>query len=499
MSTSKRLLYSVAQARAIDRRAIEQFGIPGFELMRRAGEAAARQILQRYPLADRICVLAGPGNNGGDGYIVASALARARRRVCVQALGKPPEQGDAATARQRWLSDGGSINALGALPAADLYVDALFGIGLARALEGVAANAVEWLNQCASPVVALDVPSGLNADSGMAPGSVVIAHSTITFIVDKVGLRTGRAPALTGEVVVEDLDLPAALLRSEVPTAELLGAEQLQQWLPRRPRDAHKGQFGHVLVIGGDEGYGGAVRLAAEAAARSGAGLVSVLTRPAHLAPILAARPELMVRGSDYPERAGKLVDSASVVAVGPGLGRGEWSQRCLALALASGKPLVVDADALNLLAAAPRALSAGSVITPHPAEAGRLLGISTAEVQRDRIAAARGLARAYRAVSVLKGAGSLIAAPVAEESESSTAEDLAICPFGNPGMASGGSGDVLAGVCAALLAQGLDPNAATRAAVLSHALAGDRAAAAGERGMLAGDLLVQLRSVLNP
>ncbi len=500
MSKATRALYSVAQARALDQRAIEQFGIAGFELMRRAGEAAARQVLQRYPLAERICVLVGPGNNGGDGYVVASALARARRQVCVLALGgRLPQSGDAATACQQWQQGRGTVAPLGALPEADLYVDALFGIGLTRALDGAAAEAVAALNARPTPVLALDVPSGLNADSGAAPGVALQADATVTFIVDKRGLHTGQAPALTGQVILEDLALPEPLLRSEMAVAELLTEADLDRWLGKRARDAHKGNFGRVLVIGGDEGYGGAVRLAAEAAARSGAGLVSVITRPAHVAPLLAGRPELMVRGSDHPDRLQALAEAADVVVVGPGLGRGDWSQRCLDLALACAKPLVLDADGLNLLAAAPRALTPGSILTPHPAEAGRLLGISTAEVQADRYAAVRGLARAYSAVSVLKGAGSLICAPP-NDAASANAEGSvpSVCPYGNPGMATGGSGDVLAGVCAALMAQHLDAYSAARAAVLAHALAGDLAARDGERGMLAGDLLKLLRRVLN-
>ncbi len=503
MTVLPRLLYSVAQARALDLRAVDQFGVSGFELMRRAGEAAARRLLQRYPMAERFCILVGPGNNGGDGYVVATALTRARRRVRVLALhGRTPEKGDAALAYQRWSNDGGEVKDLSTpLPIADVYVDALFGIGLTRPLDGDAAAAVAALNASDVPVLALDVPSGLNADSGAAVSAVVQADASVTFIVDKCGLHTGHAPEVSGAVMLEDLALPGALLRSEEPIARLLVKADLTDWLAKRPRDAHKGHFGHVLVIGGDEGYGGAVRLAAEAAARSGAGLVSVLTRPAHVAPILAARPELMVRGTDFPERSQALAAAADVIVLGPGMGRSDWSKRCIELALLSGKPLVVDADALNLLAAVPRALVDGSVLTPHPAEAGRLLGISTAEVQFDRYAAVAAMAKAYNAVCVLKGAGSLIARPPrADGAEDDPHPDIAVCPYGNPGLATGGSGDVLAGVCGALLAQGLPAFKATRAAVLAHALAGDLAAEdGGERGMLAGDLLPKLRRVLNP
>jgi NAD(P)H-hydrate epimerase len=486
-----RPLYSVAQAREFDRRAIEERGLPGYTLMTRAGEAAARQLLRRFPLAERINVLAGPGNNGGDGYVVARALKQAGREVRLLCLVDRLPDGDAGRARSDWLAAGGTCERLSeSLPPADVQVDALFGIGLGRPLEGLAAAAVAALNACAAPVLALDLPSGLDADSGHAAGAVVQATLTISFIVDKAGLHTGLGPACCGEIVLETLDLPSAWLADAAPVAWLLQRDQLREHLPARQRDGHKGRYGHVLLLGGDAGYGGAIRLAGEAAARSGAGLVSVVTRPAHVGPLLAARPELMLRGLDDPAAAAELIERASVIVAGPGLGKAPWGRALLELALRADRSMVLDADALNLLAEAPRPLSARTILTPHPAEAARLLGWTTARVQANRWQALAELVQAYRCVVVLKGAGSLIGAPGSTPS---------VCPYGNPGMATGGTGDVLAGVLGALLGQGLEPATAAMVGVIAHALAGDEAAREGERGMLASDLLAPLRSVLNP
>ncbi len=488
---TNRPLYSVAQAREFDRRAIVEHGVPGYTLMCRAGEAAARLLLQRYPLAQRVVVLAGPGNNGGDGYVLARVLKRAGRDVQLLTLDDRVPGGDAGRARADWEGCSGRCEIFGdALPEADVLVDALFGIGLGRALEGAAARAVEALNASSSPVLALDVPSGLDADTGHAAGPVVRASVTLTFIVDKAGLHTAMASACCGEVLLEGLDLPAAVLADVPPMARLLGHDLLTAALPRRRRDGHKGLYGHVLLLGGDDGYGGAIRLAAEAAARGGAGRVSVLTRPAHVTPMLATRPELMVRGLDDPRQAAAVVDAATVLVAGPGLGQAAWGSALFEQVLRAPKARVLDADALSLLARTPRKLRPDTVLTPHPAEAARLLGWSTARVQADRYAALAALVERYACVVVLKGAGSLIGA---------VGQLPQVCPHGNPGMATGGTGDVLAGLIGALLAQGMAPLDAACTGVLVHALAGDEAAREGERGMLAADLLPHLRRLLNP
>lgn len=475
-------LYRAGQVREIEHAAIAA-GIDDAQLMQRAATAAWTLLQRRWPEARHVCVLAGPGNNGGDGLWLAALAQQAGRTLSVCEL--PARRGAAAVqARQLALDAGVPLHAApGVLPAADLYVDALFGIGLNRAPEGLAAQWIEALNAQPTPVLALDLPSGLLADSGAAPGVVVRADATLSFVAWKRGLFTGRARALCGE-------LSLATLGIDVAAAPVPDAWQLRPApLPRRARDAHKGCHGHVLVVGGDAGFAGAARLAGEAALRSGAGLVSVATRAAHAAAIAAQRPELMVHGVEADPAFDALAARASVLAVGPGLGRSEWAQTLWARALQTDKPLLLDADALNLLAAQPRVLPAGAVITPHPGEAARLLACEVAAIERDRFAAARVLAERYGAVVVLKGAGTLVAAPDAR---------VEVCTEGNPGMASGGMGDVLSGVIAALLAQGLSAQDAARLGVALHARAGDIAARAGERGLLASDLFAPLRALLN-
>jgi ADP-dependent NAD(P)H-hydrate dehydratase / NAD(P)H-hydrate epimerase len=478
-------LFTAAQARAIDRRAIDELGIPGFELMARAAAAAFAQLRRRWPEAKRLRVVCGSGNNGGDGYLVGRDALQAGLNVDLVALGEPKAGGDAALARAAFLDMGGTLTVLAddeSLAMPDVIVDAIYGIGLNRAPEGEAARAIEAINAAGVPAFALDIPSGLSADTGDCPGVAVRAAATATFIVHKRGMHTQRAE-LAGEVVLHPLDLPASLL--ENPDATLLTAHGL----PQRPRDSHKGSNGHVLAIGGDHGTGGAVRMAAEAAARTGAGLISVATRPENVLAMNAARPELMAHAVDGPQTLQPMLDKASVLALGPGLGQSAWGHALWTTALDAGKPTVLDADGLNLLHAEPRVLPARIVLTPHPGEASRLLGISTAEVQADRFNAVRTLARRFEAVVVLKGNGSLIASPEGE---------VAVCPWGNPGMASGGMGDTLTGIIAGLLAQGCAPFEAACLGVGLHARAADVAARHGERGLLAGDLLEPLRRLVN-
>ncbi|HEX5960767.1 MAG TPA: NAD(P)H-hydrate dehydratase [Rhodanobacteraceae bacterium] len=476
-------LYTTAQVRALDRAAIDG-GIPGFELMQRAARAAFDELRRRWPQARSLCLLCGPGNNGGDGLLVA-ALARAAGLQADVVATAQSASGDAGLARERFLSEGGSLSPPQALPPADLYIDALFGSGLNRAPDGDAARLVRALNAQPRPVLAIDVPSGLDSDTGVAFEPCVRAAATVCFVGWKRGLFTAQGPDRCGERTLATLDVPTEVYAQALPDARLL----LAQALPARPRDSHKGRYGHVLVVGGDLGAGGAARMCAEAAARVGAGLVSVATREANVVAILAARPELMPHGVHVPRNLEPLVARASVLAVGPGLGQDDWGHGLWQAALDAGKPAVLDADGLNLLAGHPSALPEACVLTPHPGEAARLLGTTVADVQADRFGAARTLARKHRAVVVLKGAGSLIAAADGQ---------VAVCPWGNPGMASGGMGDVLTGVIAGLLAQGLSTWAAACLGVGLHARAGDLAARAGERGLLASDLFHYLRALVN-
>jgi NAD(P)H-hydrate epimerase len=302
-------------------------------------------------------------------------------------------------------------------------------------------------------------------------------------------MYTGAAADHTGAVMLADLDIPAAVFANTRADAELAAIDIVRAWLPPRSGNAHKGTFGHVLAIGGDTGMGGAIRLCGEAALRVGAGLVSVATRSEQVGAINAARPELMARGVGGPQELETLLEHASVVALGPGLGKQAWGHALWYSAIAAGKPMVLDADALNLLARDAVALPSQCVLTPHPGEAARLLHSETQAVAADRFAAVRAIARRFNAVAVLKGAGTLVAAPDGE---------VAVCPWGNPGMASGGMGDVLTGVIAGLQAQGLDAWQAAYSGVALHALAGDAAARNGQAGTLAADLFEPLRRLRN-
>ena len=484
-------LYTAAQVRELDRLSIEEAGIPGYTLMTRAGEACWQVLRSNWPAARRVSVLCGTGNNGGDGFVVARLALMAGLQVQLLQLGDAARiRGDAQNARADFLAAGGQVAAFGqAIPdAPDVIVDAMLGTGLERPLTEEWLNAAHAVNASACPVLAIDIPSGLLADSGHVPGEAVRANVTVTFIGRKQGLFTGLGPDYTGEVCFDDLGVPA-VVSDRVPASAMLHAGPSLAGLggPRR-RAAHKGDFGHVLVVGGGPGMAGAARLAGEAALRSGAGLVSLATHPHHASRIAASCPELISHAVATPRDLRPVLGRAGVVVIGPGLGRSGWAKSLLACVLDTKLPLVMDADALNLLAAH------GSrrdnwILTPHPGEAGRLLQQTTATVQADRFAAARAIHDRHAGSVVLKGAGSIV------YSESGPP---AVCAAGNPGMATAGMGDVLSGVIGGLLAQGMPLADAALAGVCLHAAAGDRAALGGERGLLARDVIAELRPLLN-
>ncbi len=368
MHPYSRDLHTVEQLRQMERAALAALGITGQELMRRAASAALNSLRRHWPQVRHIGIHCGPGNNGGDGFLLGVLAREAGLQVELSALtGVSP--GDAAVARQAWVSGGGRVHGVGgadALPDVELHVDALYGIGLHRAPEGEAAELIEQINRSGRPVLALDVPSGLDTDTGHCAGAAVCADVTVTFIAGKRGLHTGRAADHVGVLELATLGVPDSVYAGVIPDARLLMVETL----PRRPRYANKGDNGHVLVIGGDHGMAGAARLAGEAALRCGAGLVSVATRAEHLFAINAGRPELMVHGIDGPQTLAPMLDRASVLALGPGLGQAAWGHALWLTALDANKPLVVDADGLNLLSREPRRFSAPTILTPHPGEA---------------------------------------------------------------------------------------------------------------------------------
>jgi hydroxyethylthiazole kinase-like uncharacterized protein yjeF len=482
-------LYAAAQVRELDRRAIEVHGIGGAELMARAGVAAFDTLRASVPRSRRIAVVCGPGNNGGDGYVVADLAMRAGHEVVVLTLGRNPTTGDAALMRRRCEAAGVSILPFdaGLLDGADVIVDALLGTGLQRAVTEEWRTAIEAINAAARPIVAVDIPSGLNADTGAVMGAAVRADVTVTFIGLKAGLFLADGRDCVGRIVFDDLGVPSAVYDGVDVLVRRLAEQDLRRLVCRRARNAHKGNFGHVLVIGGGSGMPGAARLCGESALRIGAGLVTLATHPSHAAAVNAGRPELLAFGVRTAKDLKPLIARASVIALGPGLSKDPWSRALWRAAGQAGLPLVMDADALNLLAAMPRR-DAGWVLTPHPGEAARLLNTTTTAVQRDRAAAAKQLVKRYGGVCALKGAGTLVA----------DAQSLWLCDRGNPGMASGGMGDVLTGAIAALRAQGHPAADAARLGVWLHAAAGDDAAQPDEIGLIASDLYPFMRRRLN-
>lgn len=473
-------LYDNAALRALERRAGLEAGLDEDCLMRRAGQAAWRLLLAHWPDAKRILVLAGPGNNGGDGWVLAQHALLSGRAVCVlQPASLPPESKLARQMAQEYREAGGKVEVFaGELPPADVIVDALFGIGLARAPEGEIAALIAAANQHPAAILALDVPSGVNAETGAVPGAAIIAQATLQFIAAHAGLTTGRACNHVGGLALARLDVPAECFHDLPPRARLMQKPAL----PPRPRDSHKGDYGRVLLIGGDHGMGGAVLLGTEAALRSGAGWVQVATRAEHHTALLSRCPEAMTLATD--EDLSQALRRADAIALGMGLGQGDWARAHLMRVLASGKPCVLDADALNLLALKPQPVPQ-AVLTPHPGEAARLLGCETADIGHDRIAAASQLARRYQCAVVLKGAGSVIAAP---------GQPPQILDVGNPGMASAGMGDTLAGIIATLLAQAHTPLQAASIGAWLHGRAGDMAAKADAgASLLARDVIARL------
>lgn len=488
------LLYTVAEIRRIEQAALAS--LPAYTLMQRAGSAAAeyaRQLLANRAGDMAILALVGPGNNGGDALEAASQLAHAGLNVAI-CLSSEPKQlpTDAQQALQAAHASPAHFIDHASAVAQDwtLVIDGLFGIGLSRAISGEMAALIAQINRLHCLVLALDVPSGLNADTGtiVGDGNAICATHTITFIANKPGLYTCEGRDHAGEVRVCDLDLASHFFSSA--TAELNHVELFSAALHSRKHNSHKGSYGDVSVLGGAHGMVGAAVLAARTAAKCGAGRVFVTS----IADALAydhAQPELMCRpANDFD------FNSATIVA-GPGLGTSRVAHDFLARALAAHTPLVLDADALNLISLETGlqqklfARKASTLITPHPLEAARLLAITTSQIQADRLTAARALARKFNTITILKGSGSIIAAPDGTTVINTT---------GNPALATAGAGDVLSGLCGALLAQNWPVWEAALAAVWLHGKAADNLVAngIGPIGLTASELIPEIRSALN-
>jgi len=507
---------SSEEIRAIDRETIAG-GVPGGELMERAGEGAVELIREHYKsrLRRGVVIVAGKGNNGGDAFVMARLLHK--RRVWVEMFLAARESdlaGDAKKNWQRWKRAGGRVRPLDgvegltalaeATSRAGLVVDGLFGTGLRGELDERAQAIVSVMNAAAVPIVAIDVPSGLDADRGVPLGAAVQATMTATFAYPKTGLLLQPGATYAGEVVVVDIAVSPLALEKVAPRQRLLTAEVVASALPPRAEDTHKGTYGHVVALAGAAGKSGAALLCGRAALRAGAGLVTIAAPGPALGAMLSHTPELMTEAlpdtdgawkfsRDESTRIAALLQGKDAVILGPGIGTGadakaltEW------LIEASPRPVVIDADGLNCLATNVSWLAkkrSSIVLTPHPGEMGRLVDRPTSAVQADRVGVARRFATEHGVTVVLKGSRTVIASP---------GGIVSINPTGNPGMASGGMGDALAGIIGSLLAQGLAADEAAEAGVYWHGAAGDRVAKRqGEAGLLASDLIGELPATL--
>ena len=502
--------YSCEAVREMDRIAIEEHGVDGFELMNKAARFSFHSLVKQWPKSEHLVVLCGSGNNAGDGYIVA-ALAKKRGWAVQVFYASSPEKlhGDALNAYLMCKEAGVNCHnfdeeKLHSLckQANTVVLDALLGTGLNTDVKGVYAEIIQAVNKQTSPILAVDIPSGLSANTGQAQGISIRADLTATFIGLKLGLFTGSGRHYAGQIAFSDLGLNAnkniiKAFNHIKPIATRLDLKKLLNYLAPRTRDTHKGQCGHVIIIGGELGFGGAINLAAKATARMGAGLTTVITKSAHRTALMSSIPEAMIFTSQNMQDIEQQLAKADVIVIGPGLGQSVWSEKMLSAALNSEKRLVIDADALNLLSGKFAYVlenkdfrTKGHIFTPHPGEAARLINSTTQDVQSDRISAAKTLQKKCSGNILLKGSGSLIC---------SDTSSLSLCPYGNPGMASGGMGDTLSGFIGGLLAQGLPPSCALQLATCLHARAADLLSQQyGERGLLASDLIPIARLLLN-
>ncbi len=495
MTISDNYVYPSTEVSKIDNLAIKQEGIPGFVLMRRAADFSYQSAIECYPNTNSFIVFCGLGNNAGDGYLFASRALDEGKKAQVVYLSTPENlKGDAYLAYQEYEKLGGQI-----FPwskdrelCADLYVDAIFGVGLNRSVDGVFLQAIQTINQSPIPVISLDIPSGLNPDTGEKMEDCISAQMTTTFVGYKKGLFLNSGPDCSGKISYSDLDIPECCFDSAKPSLRIVDKELSKNLLKKRPKTSHKGSFGHILIVGGNHGMGGAVRIASEAALRSGAGLVSVVTRAANIPIVTKLRPEIMCHSVDEdPNKINDFIAKASVVAIGPGLGLDDWAMTLFEQVFQSNLPMVVDADALNILSLKPRKRK-NWILTPHPGEAARLIGITNPRVQSDRIGSLQKLADSFSGTIVLKGNNTLIG---------SSNEMPYLITVGNPGMASAGMGDLLTGIIAGLLGQfkDIDQGLVSAVAAYIHGSSGDLAAEQGERGLIATDLFRHLQQCLNP
>ena len=495
MSIAEQYIYDPSTVAEVDNKAIHEFSMPGIELMEKAAAYAFQCSQECFPNIDSIQIFCGSGNNAGDAYLFGCYAIDHGITTSVIYLSNPKTlKGDAYSAYQRYKAKEGkliqwneniNINC-------DLIIDGIFGIGINRPVKGTFLKAIELINQNSSPVLSLDIPSGLSGENGKIMGTSVRADITITFVGKKIGLYINDGPKVNKRIKFSNLDIPEDCFEKAQPILEETNESHISQILRQRKNDSHKGNFGHVLVVGGNHGMGGAVRITAEAALRTGAGLVSVITRSENAQTILKIRPEIMAHAieSDH-KNLPHIIDSVDVIAIGPGLGQDQWAKGLYDAVLESNKPLILDADALNILAQNPQQKE-DWVLTPHPGEAAEMLATTVKEIQSDRLKSLKKLCDAFGGVVLLKGQNTLIG-------RKATIPHM--ISAGNPGMSTAGMGDLLTGIISGLYAQFRDQDLQllTSVSALIHSTAGDRAARSGERGIIATDLFVELKDLLNP
>ena len=479
----KNYLYTAAEQQTIEEQFNKELGASNLFLIRRAAEAITQEALIRWPKLTKATFYCGSGKNSADGLVTAGLLANRGVRIKIVMVEWPPRfSAELAKALRFCKQTSAEFVTEHDTAEEDLIVDAIFGTGLNRKVTGTHLTVIKKINKSEKPVLAIDIPSGLTANDGAVLGDAIRANLTVSLVVRKKGLYTGKGSSLSGKVILRDLNIPPKFFH---PTnTHLLQLDECLSQIPERNKDAHKTAFGHVLVVGGEYGMGGAVIMAAEAAFRSGAGLVSVATRDRHALAILLRQPEIMAQGVSCDAELDPLIQRATHVVLGPGLGKSEWSRWLFAKVLSSGKQGVIDADALNILSESPKDCH-DWVLTPHYGEATRLLD---GDQDINRFSTLAKIQKKFGGVVVLKGAGSLI----------TDGETTTVCPYGNPGMAVAGMGDVLSGFVGGLLAQGMSLFKAAQTAVVLHAYAGDQAALkAGTRGLMATDLIPVVRKLI--
>lgn len=484
-------VYRTEQIRWCEQTAIQQDHLSADALMERAGKAAWQIISKAYPHAHHWAIFCGAGNNAGDGYVLARIAHQQGRAVTVyqcKSVESLPEPARHAALQAIAAGVVCQLYEDQLESETDLIIDALLGIGLTGDVREPYVTAINYINESGFPIVAIDIPSGLDSDTGRIAGVAIQADMTITFIGKKLGQLTSDGPDCCGHLLLDTLQLDD-ILRVIEPAVQTIAFQAIEALLPPRRRNCHKAEFGNVLIVGGNLGMPGAIGIAAASALRVGAGMVTVATHPYYAQQSLSGLPEAMVYGIEKADLLRPLLEKATVCLVGPGLGEDAWAQDIFHAVLGAHLPTILDASALRLLSENPQ-WDDNWILTPHPGEAADLLHISTQELQQDRYHAVCKLQEQYGGTVVLKGLGSLIATDQSE---------VYICTAGNPGMASPGMGDALSGILAGLLAQGLSLAETARLGVFIHAYAADLAVEeSGERGLLAQDLNYFVRKLIN-